>query len=339
MSHPGAAPARLNVVSREQAAAAARQAESQVRHAQQAVQLAPSEAAVKSALRDAEKALSAARRESRDAQGRAALRKLERQVDQLRRDASRKQQDLASGEHHQRNQQARMAAALVDRLSPTRLGVVHTDHQLMHARVDRDPVELAFAGLRAVMPYLHFVDRTNAAPHIAREYWDPSADPFPTSGAIDPSHRVESVARTVNGDIAFLNQDGIPVAARFRLESQTENLRGSWMQNQMQSISLHGETGYDAGHMGPVSEGGVHAVEFSTPQRPSFNRGAQGGFETRIREVLKSNPGASIEVNLVIDRQRGSVSPKGYWFSSELVRADGSRTAVSEATGYWPQET
>ena len=123
VSHPS--PVREDVMARQQAVEAARHAKGQVIQAQQAVQRASTETAVKSALQEAEKALNAARRGSRDAQAKSVLRTLERQVDQLRRDAAVKQLDIAGRELHKREKHARMAAAAnFDCLSPLRLGNV-----------------------------------------------------------------------------------------------------------------------------------------------------------------------------------------------------------------------
>jgi hypothetical protein len=125
-SHP--IPGRADTGMRQQAVAAAQQANRQIANAQQAVQRAATEQAVKSALKDAEKALDAARRGSRDPKTKAALRTLDRHVDQLRRDAAKKTGDIAGREHHEREQHSRAAASAAaaprDHLAPMHLGVV-----------------------------------------------------------------------------------------------------------------------------------------------------------------------------------------------------------------------
>ncbi len=126
LSHPTSG--RQDMGMRMQAVAAAHQAGRQIENAQQAVQRAATEQAVKSALKDAEKALDAARRGSRDPKSKAVLRTLERHVDQLRRDAAMKTRDIAGLEHREPQQHSRAfastTAAPMDHLAPMHLGVV-----------------------------------------------------------------------------------------------------------------------------------------------------------------------------------------------------------------------
>jgi hypothetical protein len=130
MGHPS--PGRGDVVARQKAIDAARQADRQVLRAQQDLQRASTETSVKSALQDAEKALNAARRARRDPQAMKALRALERQVDQLRREATEKRQDITQKQLSERH--ARMVVAAYDHLSPMGLGVVQ---EVIHAEAGR----------------------------------------------------------------------------------------------------------------------------------------------------------------------------------------------------------
>jgi len=249
----------------------------------------------------------------------------------------------AEAPHHER---LAWEAAQTNHLSQMGLGVTPRTATTAPSRpTSKDSADeasdTALAGLHKVVQYVRYADRAADAPHIAREAWDRQTDPLPAIGQIDPTQEIGSVARTQNGDVSFLNQDGLPVASRFRLEATDERLReglsGPWMQREMQKVTQTSTTGLEAGHHGPVSEGGVHAVEFTTPQTRSFNSAKQGGWEGAIRSALAANPGAQIEVEMVIDRPRGQMQPDGYWFSSELIRTDGSRINIDEATGYWSQ--
>lgn len=297
LTHPSQGPAHVDTVARQQVVEASRQADRQVDQAKSAVQRATSESALRSAVRDAEKALDSARRAGGDKSARDALRSLEREVDQLKKDAIRRHSDLAADEQRERTQQQQAIAFARDHLSPMQLGVPPRVAQ-------QSAADVAMVGLARSLPaYAEHVDRRAAAPHVARESWQPTVDPLPVHAELGHGQRVADVARTVNGDVAFLNQDGVPVAARFTLTSQDATPRDAWVQRRMQD--LFRGTGLDAGHMGPLFAGGPHLAEFVTGQTPTFNRGGQGGFELAIEAA--SRDAANVEVSVVVDVSVGTV--------------------------------
>lgn len=324
---------------------AAKRAQQQVFRADEAVSRASTAAAVKSALREANTALAAARRTRGGNETKKELRQLEKRVEDLRRSASKKEADIAQHEQRDRDSIAVEAYRQIDHLAPRGLGVVPGVQLLEPRRVGGDSHagaedltvtanDLAVQGLARSLPrYSDHVNRRDQAPHVAREDWQPERDPLPSHGDLGLWQRVVSVARTVDGDVAFLNQDGIPVAARLFLSPGNPTGRDGWMQRKMQQV-FRGEH-LDAGHMGPLFAGAPHLVEFVTGQAPGFNRGAQGGFENAIAKAPAGT--VSIEVSVVVDAPLGISQPKGYWFEAIAVGQDGTRQPVRDATRYYAQ--
>jgi hypothetical protein len=196
---------------------------------------------------------------------------------------------------------------------------------------------VALYGLSRFVPqYSQHVDaRLEGQPHLPRERWDDQADPLPLppGASLAPGQRIMEVARTVTGDIAFLNQDGVPLAATFTVDPHERTPRGDFIQRRLQKVFKG--TGLDAGHMGRLANGGLHLLEFATGQTPRFNRGGQGGFE---KAIAAAAPGvALIEISMVVDVPLGAVGPRGYWFRATGISEDGSRTPIPDATNYFTQ--
>ncbi len=287
-----------------------------------------SEQDLRRSLDRVESALQVARRAARaDAASRRELLALERKAADLRRVVDCRTSELAAERREQEHAARRERR---DNLAPSALGVPPTAQVPQNPNLDYE----TFVTNLHVWKWDRDGNPEETVPHLPREDWDPHTCPAPAH-PLAAGQSIAEIARTEQGDVSFLNVDGVTVAQRFTLVSEKldRNTKvGRWMQGRMRHV-LAG-TGLQAGHSSALQFGGNHFIEFESGQNPSFNMGGQGGFETAVGKALAAGA-VQVEVEYVVDAPYGTVQPAGYWIEAFAVDAAGGRAQIEGASGYF----